>query len=203
MFGALTSYAPSFIKKRIWDQKYSAGKWKNFSERMAGDFLYPYLERHAKGGSILDLGCGTGTTANEIALSAYNSYVGLDISVTALDKARERSEITDRARKHTFLEGDFLKYSPQQQFDVILFRESLYHVPLGRIKTILDRYAKHLKGGGVFIVRIMTKQNENGREKFRPIAMIRAIESGFEVIEKVQYGELGDTLVVFRPMALD
>jgi SAM-dependent methyltransferase len=198
MRGALASYGPSIIKKTIWDMEYSNGKW-NFNDDTADDCLYPYLEEYARKGSILDLGCGSGNTANELTSNAYSSYVGLDISDTAIEKARHRSEGNGRGQKTNFLRGDFLKYEPEQRFDVILFRESLYHVPLSNVKATLDRYAKYLEKGGVFIVRIAT--SENGKDKSRPNAMLGVIERGFEVVKRGRYGAQGAVVVVFRPRA--
>jgi SAM-dependent methyltransferase len=196
MRGALASYGPSIIKKTIWDMEYSNGKW-NFNDDTAEDCLYPYLGEYAHTGSILDLGCGSGNTANELPSSTYDSYVGVDISEAALEKARKRSEENGRGQKTKFLSGDFLKYEPEQRFDVILFRESLYHVPLGNVKATLDRYAKHLEKGGVFIVRIATI--ENGKEKARPKAMLGEIERGFEILKQGRHGAQGAAVVVFRP----
>src|SRR5208337_3598344 len=163
----------------------------------AGDCVYPPLERYAGNGSILDLGCGSGNTANELAFGAYSSYLGVDISESALDKARRWTERSGRAQKNSFARGEFLGYVPTQQFDVILFRESMYHVPLGKVKAVLDRYSKYLRGGGVFIVRLFT--SENGKSKSRPSAMIRVIETEFEVLEKRHYSQSGATVIVFRP----
>ena len=82
---------------------------------------------------------------------------------------------------------------PPQRFDLILFRESMYHVPIGKVKTILDRYARYLKDGGVFVVRL-----HGGTTKNRPKAMLNIIESEFEIIEKSQYPEEA-TVLVFKP----
>src|SRR5580658_7591782 len=64
--GFLLSYGPTPIKKFFWDQEFSSGKW-NFIDDTSGDCVYSHLERFAKDGSILDLGCGPGNTANELA----------------------------------------------------------------------------------------------------------------------------------------
>ena len=198
--GALLSYGPSMIKKLFWNREYSNGKW-GFNDNTASDCVYWYLEKYAKNGSILDLGCGSGNTANELAFSAYRSYLGVDISKSALDKARKWTEATGRTDKNSFVQGDFLSYVPTQQFDVILFRESLYHVPLGQIKATVDGFSKHLTDGGVLIVRLIT--SENGKSKYRPTAMLGLIDSGFDVLEKRHYNQSGATLVVFRPNASD
>jgi SAM-dependent methyltransferase len=194
----LKSYGPSAIKKVLWDREYSSGTW-SFNDKTANDCVYPYLEEYARGGSILDLGCGSGNTANELISSAYGSYLGVDISDIALDKARRRSGASGRSSKNRFLHADFLKYRPEQTFDVILLRESLYHVPLGSVKPTLDRYSERLIEGGVFIVRIATKAD--GKDKSRPMAMLRIIESGFDILKRGQHGKSMATVVVFRPTA--
>jgi SAM-dependent methyltransferase len=196
MRGFLASYAPSSIKKLFWDRDFSRGYW-DFLDNTAGDCVYPHLERRAKGGSILDLGCGPGNTANELAATAYSSYLGVDISEAALEKARRRTEANGRSDKNSFVQGDFLDYVPTQQFDLILFRESLYHVPMGKIKKVLTRYSKCLRDGGVLMVRLGTMVN--GKSKRRPTAMIGIVEREFDVVEKTQYADSGATVIVFRP----
>ena len=197
MRGFVSSYAPSSIKKLFWDREFSSGHW-DFLDDTADDCVYQHLERYAKNGCILDLGCGPGNTANELADTAYASYVGVDISEAALRKARERTEVNGRSHKHTFVQGDFLGYQPAQKFDVILFRESLYHVPMGKIKTVLDRYSEYLCDRGVLMVRMGTMLD--GKPKRRPLAMIGIIEKDFDVVEKNQYAR-GATVIVFRPTA--
>jgi SAM-dependent methyltransferase len=193
--GALLSYGPSSIKKSLWDKEYSTTKW-SFNDNTVDDCVYPPLEKYARKGSILDLGCGSGNTSNELASTAYTSYLGVDISEAALQKARRRTLQSGRANKNRFTQGEILGYTPDQQFDVILFRESLYHVPLGKVKVVLDRYSNFLTDGGVFIVRLFT--SDNGVRKHRPNAMIDVIEAAFDVAEKSE-DESGAMVIVFRP----
>jgi len=197
MRGLLKRYGPSRIKMILWDQEFSGTHW-DFIDNTAGDCVYPHLERHLKNGSILDLGCGPGNTANELAANAYTCYVGVDISQAALAKATKRTKENGRTGKNTFACSDFLSYRPTQQFDVILFRESMYHVPLGDVKTTLDQYSKYLKEDGVFIVRMNTSDGK-GRPKHRLTAAVGIMEAEFEVVEKNQYAESGPTVLVFRP----
>jgi hypothetical protein len=71
----------------------------------------------------------------------------------------------------------------------------MYHVPVGKVKTILDRYAKYLKDGGVFVVR-----TQGETTKHRTKAMLSIIESEFGVVEKSRYREPDEaTVLVFRP----
>ena len=198
MQSALKAYGPSNIKRLLWDREYSGDKW-NFADNTTGDCVYAHLERHAANGSILDLGCGTGNTATELAGDVYQRYVGADISERCLNKAARRSEQCGRADKNQFVLADFLTYVPAQQFDVILFRESMYHVPMGKITSTLDRYAKYLKADGVFVVRMKTSELDGKTKSSRPTAMIGTIESAFDVVEKSHYSDFGATVIVFRP----
>ncbi len=201
--GFLLSYGPSTIKKRFWDKEYSEEKWA-FAYNTVGDCVYPHLERYSANGTILDIGCGSGNTATEMAETSYRSYLGVDISEAALAKARKRSADCGRQNKNSFECGDFLTYVPTGQYDVILFRESMYHVPLGKVKEILDRYSVYLKEGGVFVVRLFASSGDrpDGKDKQRPAAMLRIMEAEFEELEKARYDVPGrPTVMVFRPKA--
>jgi SAM-dependent methyltransferase len=200
--GFLLSYGPTSVKKIFWDKEFSGGKW-NFIDDTAGDCVYAHLERHAGGsGDILDLGCGPGNTANELSASAYRTYVGMDISEEALVKARRRTEANGRTGKNRFEQGDFISYKPPQQFDVILFRESMYHVPINRVKPTLDRFTPFLKDGGVFVVRMFAGDRKTGLAKPRPMAMFEVMEKEFDVVEKATYPEGLATVLVFRPKSV-
>ena len=197
--GFLASYAPSFIKKRLWDRDFSGGKW-DFIDNTVGDCVYPHLERHSRGGDILDLGCGPGNTANELAIDAYRNYIGVDISEVALGKARKRTQENGRANKNSFVRSDFLGYAPAQEFDVILFRESLYHVPYGQVLSILQKYSSHLKKNGVFIVRLYAGDTKTKKIKYRVKRKLDLIKREFDVLGYFQYEKPGTpTVLEFRP----
>ena len=197
--GFLASYAPSFVKKRLWDRDFSVGKW-DFIDNTVGDCVYGHLENHSHGGDILDLGCGPGNTANELAFDAYRNYIGVDISEVALEKARKRTQENGRADKNTFVRSDFLGYAPAQEFDIILFRESLYHVPYGQVLGILQKYSKHLKKNGVFIVRLYAGDIQKGKVKYRVKRKLDLIKREFDIVESRQYEKPGaPTVLVFRP----
>lgn len=198
--GFLLSYGPSNIKKHFWDKEYSEEKWA-FAYNTVGDCVYAHLERYTANATILDIGCGSGNTATEMA-PIYQSYLGVDISEAALAKARTRSEECGRGDKNRFVCDDFLTYIPTGQYDVILFRESMYHVPLGKVGETLDRYSLHLKDGGVFVVRLYASSADRpiGEDKRRPAAMLSIMETEFDVLEKARYNVPGQpTVMVFRP----
>jgi SAM-dependent methyltransferase len=129
----------------------------------------------------------------------------VDISEAALAKARQRSRDCGRQDKNRFECADLLTYVPSGKYDVILFRESMYHVPLGKVKATLDRYSEYLKEGGVIIVRLFASSGDrpDGKDKARPAAMLSIMETDFDMLEKARYDVPGQpTVMVFRPKAL-
>jgi SAM-dependent methyltransferase len=196
--GFLLSYGNQAAKKRVWDKEYRENKW-HFADHTEGDCVYGHLERHARNGKILDLGCGSGNTCTELKDTSYSAYLGVDISDEALAKAAKRSECVGRSNKNRFVQGDFLSFDTTEKFDVILFRESMYHVPIEQIRPMLDKFSQYLADRGVFIVRLYIMRD--GKVKFRPRKMIDIIANNFQVVERNQYGNNGAVVIVFRPRA--
>jgi SAM-dependent methyltransferase len=197
--GFIASYGPSVIKKRLWDSEFSGTKW-DFIDNTLGDCVYPYLEKYANNGSILDLGCGPGNTANELTDKVYKSYIGVDISTAALAKAEKRTLENGRSGKNSFVNSDFLDYHTTEQFDIILFRESLYHVPYGEVIPILRKFSNNLKSTGVFIVRLYAGDRRPGVIKRRVAAKLDLIRREFKVLESQQFDSPGlPTILTFQP----
>jgi SAM-dependent methyltransferase len=96
--------------------------------------------------------------------------------------------------------SDFLGYKPTQEFDIILFRESMYHVPYGQVIPILEKYAKHLKPSGVFIVRLYAGDHRPGVIKTRVTAKLDLLKREFDIVESRQFDlPAMPNVVVFRP----
>jgi SAM-dependent methyltransferase len=187
----LQSYGTKGVKRYVWNLEFSRGRW-DCLDSTTGDCVYPYLEKYARQGSILDLGCGSGSTANELASTAYQYYTGVDISDVAIAKARRRTEDSGRAGKTEYAHSDIVDYVPTKSFDVILFRDSIYYVEPRVMKRMLDRYADYLSPGGVFIVRIAGRP-----DKFRRV--LETIEDNFDLVDRRLHGEPEAVIVVFRP----
>ncbi|HEY6770503.1 MAG TPA: class I SAM-dependent methyltransferase [Candidatus Sulfotelmatobacter sp.] len=186
----LQAYGTETAKRRLWDKEFAQGRWKNL-DFTPDDCVYGLIAKYANRESILDLGCGSGNTGNELPADAYGDYTGIDISEVALEKARQRSEKNARGEKNRFFPCDVASYHPKKKFDVILFRETIYYVPRSRIRSMLERYSAFLKRNGVFIVRLW-----DGRKHYRRI--VELIESKFHVVEKFSPQESDVMVLVFR-----
>jgi SAM-dependent methyltransferase len=188
--GLLLAHGNQRIKRSLWNAEFARGRWNDLA-RTVGDCIYPCLEQYGNDGSILDLGCGSGNTGTELDADTYHDYTGVDISDVAIDKAKQRTEECGRIGKNDFVQSDIFTYEPAKQFDVILFRESIYYVPGPEMKGMLDRYAEFLKPAGVFIVRLFSA---NGKCR----GIVDFIEADFEIVEKRISGPSESVVLVFR-----
>ncbi len=186
----LQTHGTAKTKQRLWDSEFASSRW-DCLDTTADDCVYARLERWAHGGSVLDLGCGSGNTANELNENAFSQYTGVDISQVAVIKAEERTRENGREHKCRFIQHDVLTYVPQGQVDVVLLRDSIYYIKRPQIRTVLRRYSQWLKMDGVFIVRIW-----NGRGKLKEF--VHLIEKNFDVQELYHHEESGAVVLVFR-----
>jgi len=178
------------IKRKIWDVEYAGGRWTH-CEHSPDAPVYRFVETYCRNGSILDLGCGSGNTGNELQVTNYQTYTGVDVSEVAVEKAAKRSASNGRGAKNRYLVSDIESFMPPEKYDVILFRESLYYVPLLRVKTTLERYLKYLTDTGVFVVNISSAGTDQIAK------YVQVIENSFRVIEKSS-PKSSDVIVVFR-----
>ena len=183
-------WGTSRVKQRLWDKEFAEGRW-DFIESTGGDVIYPFIEKYARNGSILDLGCGSGNTGCELNADSYKEYTGVDISDVALEKARFRSKNCQRGEKNRYGRSDISAYIPDAKYDVILFRESIYYIPRTRIKPTLERYSRYLKEGGVLIVRWHDRSVAQD--------LLKLIRSRFIIIENYSPEPSGPVVLIFRP----
>jgi SAM-dependent methyltransferase len=186
----LQTHGSSKAKQRLWDSEFEGSRW-DCLDTTANDCVYSRIERCVNGGSILDLGCGSGNTANELDGSAFSEYTGVDISQVAILRAQERTMENGRGHKCQFVQDDVISYEPAKKVDAILFRDSIYYIKRPQIRSVLTRYSKWLKEDGVFIVRIW-----NGRGKLREFVNI--IGKNFDISEEYRHEETGAVVLVFR-----
>jgi trans-aconitate methyltransferase len=188
--GFRQQWASAATKQAMWDREYAAGGW-NHCEFTSKDPAYEYVYRYCRNGSVLDLGCGSGNTGNEMDIGRYNDYTGVDISEVALKKAAARRAGSIREKKNRYFLADLLVYEPTQKHDVILFRESIYYVPLFKMKAMLQRYSQHLTEQGAFIVCMGGTKLRNARR------ILEIVKGSFRVLE-VNSEQRGEFVVVFR-----
>lgn len=186
------SWGTAEIKRRVWNKEFHEGRW-DFIDHTQSDVVYDFVGKYCRNGRILDLGCGSGNTGCELGAELYSAYVGVDISDIALEKAIARSRQAGRQIKNRYIRGDIVNYVPEEEFEVILFRESIYYVPRSKIVPLLIRYAEWLAPQGVIIVR--------WHDQRVGVEFLAMLFPDFQVVESSLGDANGPFIVVVRPRA--
>ena len=98
------------------------------------------------GTRVLDLACGTGDIAFELARRGAHS-TGLDLTHRMLQLARRKPAASRTSR---FVQGDMMALPfPSASFDVVTTGYGIRNVP--RIEPALDEIARVLRPGGLFL----------------------------------------------------
>jgi magnesium-protoporphyrin O-methyltransferase len=95
-----------------------------------------WLPQDLRGMRVLDAGCGTGAASVELARRGA-TVVGIDLSPTLLDLARERLP-GDVAGRIEFIAGDMLA-AGQGRFDHAIAMDSLIHYPEKAMVAAIER----------------------------------------------------------------
>jgi SAM-dependent methyltransferase len=108
-----------------------------------------------RGGALLDLACGTGRHAIELARRGYE-LVGFDLSLAML--ARAGDEAQDREAKLTFVQGDMREMTFDEQFDgVYCWNTSFGYFEEDKNAAVIDRIHKSLRSGGLFLLDVANR----------------------------------------------
>ena len=83
-----------------------------------------FVSRIAVGERVLDVGCGIGSVARDIAQERDATVVGIDSSPWALDIARARFSHP----RVTYLLADALDYTSETSFDVVILSNVVEHI---------------------------------------------------------------------------
>ncbi len=110
-------------------------------------FLVAEVEGLAPG-RALNLAAGEGRNSVWLAAEGWQ-VTGVDFSDVALDKARRLAEANDVSVE--WLQADLLEYNPPpRSFDLVTL---LYlHLPQDQMRLVLERAAKAVAPGGVFLL---------------------------------------------------
>ncbi|MFD1063452.1 class I SAM-dependent methyltransferase [Winogradskyella litorisediminis] len=140
-------------RKRRWDKQYKKGKWDylaNEREAVRYHKIIEYIKTYGKAQpSIMDLGAGEGVLNERLKDFDYSQFTNVDYSAASIEKAKAKN-----LPKAKSLVADIHTFTPEEQFDVIVFNEAFYYVHLDLRQEVLDRFIDRLKPNGVLIVSI-------------------------------------------------
>jgi 2-polyprenyl-3-methyl-5-hydroxy-6-metoxy-1,4-benzoquinol methylase len=129
---------------RVYETKGWDGLW-GLSELARYNMITGYTRHYCKEPRILDLGCGEGVLQKYFSSVDYSRYLGIDVSDVAIEKAKSLEN-----DKTQFQVGDVNYLKTNDNFDVIIYNESLYY--LSNPKLAIRSLSNNLNPGGIFIV---------------------------------------------------
>jgi 2-polyprenyl-3-methyl-5-hydroxy-6-metoxy-1,4-benzoquinol methylase len=129
---------------KYWNSRYGGRAESSLRPLRRGAKILGYLRSlPLDRPTILDMGCGMGWFANELA--QFGPTTGIDLSDDAI--AQAKSKFTHV----TFTAGNVFEMElPEQHFDVVVSQEVIAHVP--DQPGYVERAARVLKPGGYLIV---------------------------------------------------
>jgi len=109
------------------------------------------------GATILDLACGTGRHAVELASRGYQ-VVGFDLSLSML--ARASDEAQDRTQKINFVQGDMREMTFEETFDgVFSWNTSFGFFDEEKNAAVIAKVHRALKKGGQFLLDVVNRDS--------------------------------------------
>jgi ubiquinone/menaquinone biosynthesis C-methylase UbiE len=131
----------------VWEEHYSATPqvWSGRVNARLAD-VAPTLD----GSRVLDLGCGEGADAIWLAEHGW-TVVAVDVSTTALTRAREAATSRGVADRIDFVESDLTRELPQGPFDLVSAQFLHSTVAMDR-SAVLRRAAAAVAPGGTLLI---------------------------------------------------
>jgi len=157
---AMTEPATRKRQKPWWEELFgddfirTMDKLESRTIRREADFIEESLGVE-KGAVILDLACGTGAHAVELASRGY-SVVGYDLSLAML--ARAADEAQERGQKLNFLQGDMREMAFDEMFDgVYCWSMSFGYFDDEKNFSVLQRAFRALRQGGMLLLDVTNR----------------------------------------------
>ncbi|CZT48436.1 probable DELTA(24)-STEROL C-METHYLTRANSFERASE (ERG6) [Rhynchosporium secalis] len=179
--------------------EYGWGQSFHFCRFAYGENFYQAIARHehylaAKigikdGDKVLDVGCGVGGPAREIAKFTGAHITGLNNNDYQIERATRYAQKEGLSHQLDFVKGDFMQMSfPENSFDCVYAIEATVHAP--SLEGVYSQIFKVLKPGGVFGVYewLMTDKYDNDNPRHREIRLGIELGDGISNMVKISEG---------------
>jgi SAM-dependent methyltransferase len=136
--------------------------------------------------TLLDLGCGTGRHAVELARRGYE-VVGVDVSEEMLARARRRA--ADDHTHASFVLGDIQSIQLDRRFDAVvsMFAVVGYQTSDDALRATFDTVRRHLEPSGIFLFDVWYAPAVNA---VGPTIRVKTVAVDGGEIERRAAGEL-------------
>src|SRR4029079_2833176 len=130
---------------------------------MESAYLNLIVKSVPAGGSVLDLGCGTGEPIAQF-------FIDKGFKVTGVDGSKKMIELCKRRfPSEQWIVSDMRDINLKQKFDVVLAWHSFFHLDHDSQRKMFERFSEHTKLGGVLAFTSGEEEDEvwsdNGGQK--------------------------------------
>lgn len=133
-------------KERVYESYEKIVDWYDDARTktlMESEYLNLIVSSVAAGGSVLDLGCGTGEPIAQF-------FINKGFKVTGVDGSKKMIELCKkRFPSERWIVSDMREINLQQRFDVILAWHSFFHLDHNSQRKMFKRFDAHIKPGGI------------------------------------------------------
>jgi SAM-dependent methyltransferase len=150
---------PSVKRQKQWWEELFGDDFLRTMDRLAPRFVRKecdFIEDRLgveKGAVVLDLACGAGQHAVELASRGY-SVVGYDLSLAMLAQAADEAQ--ERAQKLNFLQGDMRDMAFEEMFDAVYcWGTSFGYFEEEKNFNVLQRIHRALRTGGMLMLDVI------------------------------------------------
>lgn len=161
--------------------EYGWGTSFHFSRYYKGEAFRQATARHEhylaykmglkEGMKVLDVGCGVGGPAREIARFTGANIVGLNNNDYQIQRANHYAKVNQLEDQLSFVKGDFMQMDfKNESFDAVYAIEATVHAPV--LEGVYSEIYRVLKPGGVFGVYewVLTDKYDDTNPRHREIA---------------------------------
>ncbi|KAK6839478.1 Sterol 24-C-methyltransferase [Apiospora arundinis] len=179
--------------------EYGWGQSFHFCRYSIGESFYQAIARHEhylaaqigikEGMKVLDVGCGVGGPAREIAKFTGAHITGLNNNDYQIQRATAYAKKEGLSHQLAYVKGDFMQMDfPDNSFDAVYAIEATVHAP--QLEGVYSEIFRVLKPGGVFGVYewLMTDDYDNDNLHHREIRLGIELGDGISNMVKVSEG---------------
>lgn len=165
------------------DAEYRQGKWDfidGLPEQPRQGAITAWLVACDALDRVLDVGCGAGNLCRYLLPHRPGAYLGIDLSVAALEAARRSWPEAD------FRQADFTAFAPPAgaDYSAIVFNEVLSYA--GDQAAEIARYRPFLRPGGVIVISMYAPARPDSGAHEEIAAAWRATEgAGWQVLDEL------------------
>ena len=207
LFGLQIPYAPELSQKlaalameqgrgdapvpgEVWEAQYRRDQWsflRGLDQMTRYSVIAGYVQALKRDGKLLDVGCGEGVLLDQLCDCAYSKFIGIDISPTAVERARAKHH-----PRSFFACVDAREFVADEIFDTIIFNEVLYYFP--DPLTVMRTYSERLEPNGLLITSLYGRSD-------RARAIGRLLKREYRSVDEVEISRNGEIWIidVFSP----